>query len=186
MLKSMRMPDVTRMRIVTLLAVSVTVNCFYVTHEQKRVLIEGIDIDQTLAIAEYELQQDKWGRVLTLWAIRDQRLTTAQADSIADLYGAWIDSLNRQFNIWHLTWAIANMYRNGDSAVQAELANAYTDAKMRADTLHRIANKHVNGAAVYMGDYHFLGRRYKMTHVVAPGNDRYIQSAQQWLEKRNE
>jgi hypothetical protein len=161
-------------------------SCFYVTHQQQEVLIDNIDIDQTLDIARYELQQDTWGRVLTLWAMRDQRLSPAQADSVAELYFAWIDSLDRQFNIWHLSWAVSNMYRNGDSTVQARLDSAYRDASRRADTLHRTADKHVNGDKVYMGDFHFLGRRYKKTHVVAPGNTKYVQSASQWIERRTD
>ncbi len=159
-----------------------THGCFYVTSNQKEVLIDDIDIDQTLSVARHELKQDKWGRVLTLWAIRDQIFTPAQADTVSKLYFHYIDSLDRQFNIWHLTWAIANIYRNGDGEVKSRIEKAYLDAVQRADTLHRVADKHVNGEKVYMGDFHFLGRRYKKTHVVAPGNDRFPQSAGQIID----
>jgi hypothetical protein len=153
----------------------------YTTSTQKKVIIQGIDIDETLKIGAYELSRDKWGRVLTLWAIRDQHIQPDQAARVADLYEKYIDSLHRQFNIWHLTWAISNMYRNGDSAVRRELKMVYNDAQRRAENLHRVANKHVNGDKVYMGDFHILGRRYKKKHVVTPGNDDYVPSAEDYF-----
>ncbi|MFP4418745.1 MAG: hypothetical protein ACOC41_07285 [Chitinivibrionales bacterium] len=156
--------------------------CFYVTNNQKEVLIQSIDVNQTLKVAEHELKQDKWGRVLTLWAIRDQHFSPNQAESVAELYFSYIDSLHRQFNIWHLTWAVANIHRNGDEQVKQLLDSAYHDAVQRADTLHRVADRHVNGDKVYMGDFHFLGRRYKKTHVVAPGNSKYPQSAEEVID----
>lgn len=78
--------------------------------------------------------------------------------------------------------SVSNIYRNGDQPVKQQLNSAYADAVRRADTLHNVADKHVNGDKVYMGDFHFLGRRYKKTHVVAPGNKRFPQSANEVID----
>jgi len=58
----------------------------YTTSTQDEVIIQGVDIDETLKIGAYELSQDKWGRVLTLWAIRDQHIEPDQAARVAKLY----------------------------------------------------------------------------------------------------
>jgi hypothetical protein len=34
-----------------------------------------------------------------------------------------------------------------------------------------------------MGDAHFLGRRYAETHVVVPGNMKYLQSVEEYVKK---
>ena len=44
----------------------------YMYHEREKVLIEGIDIDQTLEVAEMELKENRFSTVLTLWAMRDR------------------------------------------------------------------------------------------------------------------
>ena len=136
-----------------------TAGCLrYLTHERSEVLIKGIDIDQTLLVAEITMKDEKkWGSVLTLWAIRDQVLTAGQAEKVSRLYFKHIANLKRKFIIWHLTWTIANMYRLGDEAVKAALQKAYDDAQVRAKKTHRIANLHVNGEKLYMGDAHSGG-----------------------------
>jgi len=154
----------------------------YLTHDRSEVLLDKIDMDQTLVIAEYELSQDKWGRVLTLWAIRDQKLTRDQAEKINSLYFSWIPFLDRQFNIWHLTWAISNMYRLGNEPVQKALEKAYQDATKRAANLHGLADKHANDTSMYFGDAHIGGRRYAETHLVVPGNENYLQSIKEFDE----
>jgi len=58
----------------------------YLTHDRSKVLLSGVDIDQTLKIASIEIDKGTWGCVLGIWAIRDQVVTPAQAGSISDLY----------------------------------------------------------------------------------------------------
>ncbi|MBD3356237.1 MAG: hypothetical protein GF363_03710 [Chitinivibrionales bacterium] len=148
-------------------------------------ILKGVDIDQTLRVADAELEEGGWGSVLTVWAIRDQRISGEQAGKIAKLYFAHIDSLERDFNIWHLTWAVANMYRHGDTNVKEELERAYEDAQRRARSLGGLADKHVNGDKLYMGDAHIGGRAYAQRHVVVPGDEHYLQSFKEY-EKNND
>lgn len=163
----------------------VQVQClWYMTHNRDKVLLEGIDIDQTLVVAEHELREGGWGSVLTVWAMRDQKITPAQADEVSRLYFAHIDSLQRSFNVWHLTWAVANMYRLGGAEVKAALQEAFNDASKRAADLSSVADRHVNGDKIYMGDAHIGGRHYARKHLVVPGNDRYLQSARSYLQQQ--
>jgi len=157
--------------------------CVYVTSNQKDVLIKGIDFDQTLKIARDELDKNKWGAVLTVWAIRDQEIPTPAVREISALYFSHIDTLKHSFNVWHFTWAVSNIYREGNDSVRTILAAAYNNARPRAHALGGLADRHVNGERVYMGDFHFLGRRYKVTHVVVPGDTRFIQSYQAYAQK---
>ena len=113
----------------------------YATHNRNEVLLEGINIDQTLKIAEIELSEGGLGSVLTLWAIRDQVITPHQAERVSKLYFDYIDGLEKKFDIWHLTWAVSNMYRQGDDAVRKNLETAYKDATIRAEKIHRVADK---------------------------------------------
>ena len=75
------------------------------------------------------------------------------------------------FRIWHFTWAISNIYRNGNVAVRAQLELAYQDAKKRAKAAGGFADAHVNGSIV-MGDIHLPARYFVRSHVVAPGTPR--------------
>lgn len=159
----------------------------YLTHDRQEVLLERIDIDQTLVVAEHVLERENhWGSVLTLWAIRDQKLTAKQAERVSDLYFEHVDDLTRTFNVWHLTWAISNMYRLGNEEVKHALQEAYEDAKVRAKNANRLADKHVNGDKLYMGDAHSGGRLYAKRHLVVPGNPDYLQSAEEFLEEHRE
>lgn len=155
----------------------------YLTHDRSKVLLSGVDIDQTLKIASIEIDKGTWGCVLGIWAIRDQVVTPAQAGSISDLYFSHVASLKLSFNIWHLTWAIADLYENGNDSTRAALQKAYVDSKQRAKALHGLADKFVNGDKIYMGDAHVLGRRYAETHVVVPGNRMYLQSFEEYEKK---
>lgn len=155
----------------------------YLTHERNEVLLDGIDIDQTLKIAEIELERQKLGSVLTIWAIRDQYISSSQAKKISQLYFKHIESLDKKFDIWHLTWAISNMYRFGDADVKNELNEAYNDAVKRAKEVHKLANKMANGEKIYMGDAHSGGRAFAKKHLVVPGNDEYLQSFEEFTEK---
>ncbi len=155
----------------------------YITHDRSKVLLQGVDIDQTLKIAAIEIDKGTTGCVLGVWAIRDQVVTPDQAARISDLYFSHIGLLKQSFNVWHLTWSIADLYDNGDQATKAALQKAYEDAKRRAKALGGLADKFVNGDKVYMGDAHSLGRRYAETHVVVPGNPKYLQSFEEYLKK---
>ena len=106
----------------------------FATNVQGQVLIKGVDIEQTLVIAEQELKRGRFASVLTLWGIRDQVYTEAQAQRVSYLHFQYIDARKDYFNIWHFTWAISNIYRNGNAAARAELELAYQDAKERAKT----------------------------------------------------
>jgi hypothetical protein len=147
----------------------------FATSVQGQVLIKGVDIDQTLVIAEHELKRGRFASVLTLWGIRDQVYTEAQAQRVSYLYFQFIDTRKDYFDVWHFTWAISNIYRNGSAAVRAELELAYQDAKERA----KAAGGWADGLAnrdILMGDIHPPARHFVQTHVVAPGTPRYLQS----------
>ena len=155
----------------------------YITHDRSKVLLPGVDIDQTLKIAAIEIDKGTTGCVLGVWAIRDQVVTTEQASKISDIYFSHIALLKQSFNVWHLTWSIADLYDNGNQETRAALQKAYDDAKRRAKALGGLANRFVNGDKIYMGDAHSLGRRYAETHVVVPGNPKYLQSFEEYLKK---
>ena len=110
--------------------------CFpYMYHDRGKVLLKNIDIDQTLKIAEIELESDHFNNILTLWAIRDQLINSEQATIISELYFKHIDRIKSDFGIWHIAWAISNFYRLGDDSVKKILQNAYDDAKKRPEKL---------------------------------------------------
>lgn len=165
--------------------VSFSVSCMrYLTHNRQEVLLEGVDIDQTLLVAADELSEGGWGSVLTIWVIRDQVITPPQARKISELYFTYIDRLTRRFNKWHLTWAIANMYRLGDEKVKEVLQQPYIDATRRAAQISNIADAHANGDKIYMGDAHIGGRKYAQNHVVVPGNKDYLNSYEEYKKKK--
>ncbi len=155
----------------------------YLTYDRSEVLLKGIDIDQTLKIAKIELKKQKFGSVLTIWAIRDQYLTPNQAERISNLYFKHIDSIEKKFDIWHLTWAITNMHRLGDNEIKYALKDAYEDARKRAEKVHNLADKMANGEKIYMGDAHSGGRAFAKRHIVIPGNEKYLQSFEEYRSK---
>ena len=153
------------------------------TSVQGQVLIKGVDIDQTLVIAERELNKGRFASVLTLWGIRDQVYTEAQAQRVSHLYFQYIDTRKDYFDVWHFTWAISNIYRNGNAAVRAELELAYQDATKRAKTAGGWADGLAN-RDILMGDIHPPARHFVQTHVVAPGTPRYLQSLDDYRPSR--
>jgi hypothetical protein len=170
--------------------------CFpYVYHEQDRVLIKGVDVDATLEIARTELEEGGFDATLAVWAIRDQVVTEEQARTISDLYFEYIDEVaaekdmtTAEFGVWHFAWAISNLYRNGNDSVRAELESAYLDARKRPDTLKQfkgVATEHVNGSKIYMGDIHGAARGFARAHIVAPGNEPYLQSLDDYKRKKD-
>ena len=159
-------------------------------HEQEVVLIPGIDVDQTLEVADHEIQQNKWSSVLTLWAVRDQMISKEQAEEVSRLYFGYIKRIDsdkqegRSFSVWHLTWAISNMYRLGDESVQEALSDAYEDAAKRVEALdRRVAHTHFSGDKIYMGFAHGGGKAYARNHLVVPGNEKYLQSVETHIKE---
>ena len=85
----------------------------------------------------------------------------------------------------HFGWAIANLYRNGNDAVKAELQLAYEDAQKRPQTLERhklIAIDHIMSDNILMGDIHDAAHAYAVTHIIVSGNSEYIKSYEEYLE----
>ncbi|NLN62821.1 MAG: hypothetical protein GX146_08090 [Myxococcales bacterium] len=165
--------------ILVLLSSALASGCLpYLTEQRAKAIVDNLDVDQTLPIAEAELKRGGMGSQLTLWALRDQHITADQAQQIAALYFAYIDKMASRFDTWHLTWAISNMYRLGDDSVKAALEEAYRDATSRAAAIGGVTDKLVNGDKIKMGDAHGGGRAYAKGHLVAPGNPAYLQSMQ--------
>ena len=166
---------------------SLSVSGCYKYHERSKVMIPNIDIAQTLEVAEQELKINKRTRANTLWAIRDQALTPEQAKRVSDLYFQYVDTIDsetqesRGFAMWHLTWTISNIYREGDADIKDVMAEAYRDAAKRVETLNmKIATQYFYGEKIQMGDWHMFGRRYAKKHLVVPGNADYLQSASEY------
>ena len=105
------------------------------------------------------MQKQSISQGLGIWVLRDQVITPAQAKTISELYLSKIDSMKSDFNIWHSSWAIANLYRFGDNAVKAELETAYQKAKKQPERIkkrntRKIANSHINGNRTVTGFIH--------------------------------
>lgn len=155
----------------------------YLTHNRNEVLLEGVDIDQTLKVAALKMNQRQgdMGASLPIWVIRDQNISPAQAQEISRLYYLHIGTLRKKFDIWHLTWAISDFYRLGNDSVKVVMQDAYTDATKRAKTLKGIADKMANGDKLYMGDAHSGGRAFAKKYVVVPGKKGYLQSYDEYV-----
>ena len=165
-------------------------------NDQNAARVDGIDFAQTLEVAKAELQRNLATAPLTIWALRDQVVTPQVAASIASLYLENIEGLytseqvtliDWNHAVWHFAWAIANLYRNGDDAVKAQLQQAYEDAITRHATLERfqlVALDHAQSDDISMGNAHEPGLKYAKSHVVVPGNPEYVQSFAQYLEDR--
>lgn len=95
----------------------------YLTQDRGKVLLDNVDIDQSIKVAEIYMNNKEGGRgaSLALWAIRDQYFTVEQAAEVSRLYFQHIDGLKKSFDVWHLTWSIANTYRQGDEEVKGGL-----------------------------------------------------------------
>jgi hypothetical protein len=155
-------------------------------YRQKPALVKNVNIEETLKISKDEMQKQSISQSLGIWVLRDQVVTPAQAHTISDLYLSHIDSMKSDFNIWHASWAIANLYRFGSEEVKSELETAYQKAKMQPERIQgrtkKIANAHVNGKRVVTGFIHAGGRSYAKKHLVVPGNRRYLQSYEDYLK----
>lgn len=174
-----------------LILILASINCLpYVYHARERVLVSGIDVDATLEIARTELEEGGFDATLTLWAIRDQFVSVEHAKTASALYFKYIDQIAAEkdkataaFGVWHFSWAISNLYRNGDDSIKAALEDAYREARKRAaglTTFKDVAVEHVNGREIYMGDFHAAARAYARSHIVAPGVKGYLQSLDEY------
>jgi hypothetical protein len=150
-------------------------------------MVKNVNIDETLKISKDEMQKQSISQSLGIWVLRDQVVTPAQAKTISELYLTHIDSMKSEFNIWHSSWAIANLYRFGNDAVKTELETAYKIAKTQPERIkkrstRKIANSHINGKRTITGFIHAGGRSYAKKHLVVPGNKRYLQSYEDYLK----
>jgi hypothetical protein len=157
-------------------------------HTREPALVKNVNIDETLKITKEEIKKESISQSLGLWVLRDQIITPEQAETISDLYLSHIDSMKIGFNIWHASWAIANLYRFGDDRVKANLETAYQKAKLQPERIEKkgqkkIANSHINGEKMVTGFIHAGGRSYAKRHLVVPGNKKYIQSYEAYLKK---
>jgi len=165
-------------------------------NDQQPVLIEGIDWDATLKIAEAEFAMELSTSELPIWAIRDQVVPPEVAAKIAILYFDNIEMLydtapftrlDWNHAVWHFSWAISNLYRNGDAAVKKALQLAYEDAIKRPETLERftyMAIDHIRNDVVVMGDVHTPAHKRMKQLVVAPGNPEYLQNFDEYLDNQ--
>jgi len=156
----------------------------YLTHNRGEAIVWGVDVDQSLDVAEAELAAGGAASILGVWCLRDQVVTPEQAARVAQLYLRYVGGLKGYFPVWHLTWAIADMYRLGDAAVRTALQPAYDDARRRGTQLGGVAVAHVAGGPPSMGDAHFLGHYYALKHLVVPGNSEYLQSESEYFHGR--
>jgi hypothetical protein len=161
----------------------------YISYDQDAVLLDGVDFADTIEVATRAAARGGTTSLMVLWAVRDQAIDAASAARAGALYLANIDAIysapstfvfDWNFGVWHSSWAISNLYRNGSPQVRAALQEAYDDAITRPATLERfrdVANTHVNGARPLMGDIHIGGRTLARRTLVVPGNPDYLQSA---------
>ena len=137
-------------------------------------------MEQSLQIACDQMKRSGINQALSIWVLRDQYLTPAQAKTIGEIYLANIDSMKSDFNIWHTSWAISNIYRWGNDSIKAVLEVAYQKAKKQPERMHGwekgAANSHINGTKITSGFIHAGGRYYAHGHLVVPGNTSYLQS----------
>lgn len=156
----------------------------YIYNTQQPALVKGVDIDQSILVAQDEIRKSDVSRSLCLWMMRDQVVTATQAKTIAEMYLSHIDGMTDGFNIWHASWAIANLYRLGDASVKAALETAYQKAKKQperiTDDSKGAAEDHVNGKNLTTGFIHFGGLGYAHDHLVVPGDNRFIQSYEEY------
>lgn len=163
-------------------------SCFtsqYYTREPA--LVKNVDIQQSLKVAQDQMKKGGIDQALSIWVLRDQYVTPAQAKIISELYLANIDSMKNDFNIWHTSWAISNLYRWGNDSIKTTLETAYQKAKKQPERMKGwekgAANSHINGEKITTGFIHFGGRYYAHGHLVVLGNKKYLQSYEEYLKE---
>lgn len=161
------------------------------TSVPSEVSIDSLDVNQSLQVCEHimdRVDKDSLSKpqVLGYWALRAQNITPEQAKEVSRVYFKYVDAVEQQksFYIWHYTWAIADMYRLGDDEVQKALRLAYVDAVARGYKAGK--GKFVDGEKLYLGYFHFGGWGAAKKFLVAPGNDKFNQSAQDYFDEEAE
>jgi hypothetical protein len=162
--------------------------CFpYQYYVREPALVPGIDMKQSLQVAADEMQRPDIGQGLGLWVLRDQFVTPEQASEISKLYLERIDGMTSEFNIWHASWAIANLYKLGDPAVKTALEPAFAKAITQPQRLTGLSQSaaiaHINSEKITTGFIHFGGVAYAHGHLVVPGNKKYLQSYEEYRQK---
>lgn len=161
-----------------------------ISDKQEPALIKNVDIDETIKIARDEIKKRDMGQGLAIWVLRDQKVTPAQAAVISELYMNEIDNMTSEFNIWHASWAISNLYRLGNDSVKNVLETAYQKAKLQPERMEGdfkgAAEDHINGIKLTTGFIHFGGQAYAYGHLVVPGNDKYVQSYEEYLQQEKD
>ena len=185
-MSSKKFKSAIKLGIILFLIISLSGCMRYLTQDRGKVLLDNVDIDQSVKVAELYMNDKDGGRgaSLAIWAIRDQHFIPPQAEEVSRLYFQHVDGLKKSFDVWHLTWAISNIYRHGDEEVQKVLQEAYDDATILAKDVSNIADKMANGEKMYLGDAHGGGRAFAKRHVVIPGNKKYLQSVEEYKEKK--
>lgn len=150
-------------------------------------LVKGVDMKQSIQVAADQIQKTNIEQGLSIWVLRDQIVTPEQAKEIGDLYLSRIDGMKSDFNVWHTSWAISNLYKLGDDAVKAQLETAYQKAIKQPDRLTGLiknaANNHINNEKITTGFIHIGGELYAHGHLVVPGDKKFIQSYEEFREK---
>jgi len=150
-------------------------------------LVKGIDMDQSLQVATDQMKRGGIDQGLSIWALRDQFVTAEQARKIAALYLEFIDAMNSDFNIWHCSWAIANLYKWGDDFIKAELKTAFEKARKQPERLtgwvKNSANNLINGEKITAGFIHAGGDYYAHRYLVVPGDKHYLQSYDEYRHR---
>lgn len=164
-------------------------SCAYhrISHDQSEMLIEGVDIDESLKIAEFWTNRHDDGEwepnSLGYWAMRAQEITPEQAKEIDRVYWKVIDQMEyKEFHLWHYTWAIADLYRLGSPEVQEILQKAFDDAVPLALAIEK--EKFVADSVLHLGFFHGGGWRAAKNYMVVPGNRKFTQNANEYIEEK--
>lgn len=171
------------------LPIVLSLSSCYIYNSQKPALVKNVDVDATLKVARDEIKKTDMAQSLSIWVLKDQIVTPEQAKVISELYLTNLDRIVSPFNIWHAAWTISNLYRLGNDAVKAELETAYQIAIKEPDRIPNDDNfkgaavDHINGKTLTTGFIHFGGMSYAYDHLVVPGNNKYIQSYEEYLQR---
>ncbi len=165
-------------------------SCAYhrISHDQSEMLIEGIDVDQSLEVAEFlTTRLDRDGnpkpQSLGYWSLRAQEITEEQAIQIESVYWGVIDAMEyREFHLWHYTWAIADFYRLGSPEVQNILKDAFDDAVRRGLEIEK--DKFVTDTTLHLGFFHGGGWYAAKKYLVVPGERKFAQSAEEVINDK--
>lgn len=151
-------------------------------------LVKGVDMRQSIQVAADQIKKEGIEQGLSIWVLRDQYVTVEEAKEISDLYLAHIDTMKSDFNIWHTSWAIANLYKWGDASIKAVLEPAFQKATRQPERLTGLAknsaNNLINGEKITAGFIHLGGDYYAHQCLVVPGDKTYLQSYEDFRKKQ--